>query len=155
MAVRETKLYGNERMEPSFHFQLFSRSSQEQLLRLSENRTRNWLLSTTRIVIKGTQGPKNEFVWFIGLTRQFKEISFAYSVLSDESKRSLYDRHGEAGLKVKNCVINLRRRKVAEAALTIFGARISTTCYSSTLGWTRRSGRRTLFLISMFVVTFH
>ncbi len=64
MAVRETKLYGNERMELSFHFQLFSRSSQEQLLRSFENLTRNWLLSTTLIVIKGTQGQKNEFVWF-------------------------------------------------------------------------------------------
>ena len=32
---------------------------------------------------------------------QFKEIAFAYSVLSDESKRSLYDRGGEDAIKVR------------------------------------------------------
>eukprot|EP00047_Mylnosiga_fluctuans_P003812 m.231081 g.231081 ORF g.231081 m.231081 type:complete len:426 (-) comp12161_c0_seq1:80-1357(-) len=30
---------------------------------------------------------------------KFKELSFAYSVLSDEEKRTVYDRHGEDGLK--------------------------------------------------------
>lgn len=30
---------------------------------------------------------------------QFKEISFAYEVLSDAEKRQVYDRHGEERLK--------------------------------------------------------
>lgn len=30
---------------------------------------------------------------------QFKEISLAYEVLSDEEKRQTYDRYGEEGLK--------------------------------------------------------
>jgi DnaJ-class molecular chaperone len=32
---------------------------------------------------------------------QFKEISNAYSILSDENKRSLYDRGGEEAVKVR------------------------------------------------------
>ena len=31
---------------------------------------------------------------------QFKELSFAYAVLSDEEKRKIYDRHGMVGIKV-------------------------------------------------------
>ncbi|KAJ0006864.1 hypothetical protein Pint_30794 [Pistacia integerrima] len=34
-----------------------------------------------------------------GAEQKFKEISNAYKVLSDDEKRSLYDRCGEAGLK--------------------------------------------------------
>lgn len=30
---------------------------------------------------------------------QFKEISFAHEVLSDQKKRDLYDRYGEKGLQ--------------------------------------------------------
>jgi curved DNA-binding protein CbpA len=36
---------------------------------------------------------------------QFKEISYAYSVISDEEKKQLYDRYGEQGLKVCACVV--------------------------------------------------
>ncbi|KAG8388265.1 hypothetical protein BUALT_Bualt02G0107700 [Buddleja alternifolia] len=34
-----------------------------------------------------------------GATEKFKEISAAYEVLSDDQKRALYDRYGEAGVK--------------------------------------------------------
>jgi DnaJ-class molecular chaperone len=34
-----------------------------------------------------------------GAEQKFKEISNAYEVLSDDDKRSIYDRYGEAGLK--------------------------------------------------------
>ncbi|KAE9448342.1 hypothetical protein C3L33_19755, partial [Rhododendron williamsianum] len=34
-----------------------------------------------------------------GAEQKFKEISNAYEVLSDDEKRSIYDRYGEAGLK--------------------------------------------------------
>ncbi|XP_050232713.1 uncharacterized protein LOC126681256 [Mercurialis annua] len=34
-----------------------------------------------------------------GATDKFKEISAAYEVLSDDSKRAMYDRYGEAGVK--------------------------------------------------------
>ncbi|KAI8871983.1 heat shock protein DnaJ, partial [Ramicandelaber brevisporus] len=32
-------------------------------------------------------------------TAKFKEISEAYEILSDDNKRSVYDRYGEEGLK--------------------------------------------------------
>lgn len=32
-------------------------------------------------------------------TWQFKEISFAYEVLSDKEKRQIYDQYGEKGLR--------------------------------------------------------
>lgn len=38
------------------------------------------------------------FVVFLCLT-QFKEISFAYEVLSNPEKKELYDRYGEQGLR--------------------------------------------------------
>lgn len=47
------------------------------------------------------------------LTVQFKEIAFAYSILSDEEKRTTYDRGGEAAIKV-----NIR-----QIVLTVSGGR--------------------------------
>ena len=35
--------------------------------------------------------------WLV--SAQFKEISFAYEVLSDKEKRATYDRYGEKGLR--------------------------------------------------------
>ena len=37
--------------------------------------------------------------WVLFFNFQFKEISYAYEVLSDPDKRQLYDRYGLEGLK--------------------------------------------------------
>ena len=41
----------------------------------------------------------NLFVFFIMFFLQFKDISFAYEVLSDPEKRETYDSYGLEGLK--------------------------------------------------------
>lgn len=45
---------------------------------------------------------------------QFKEISHAYDILSDEDKRGVYDRFGEEGLNVRHFVLlvcNAKKKK--------------------------------------------
>ncbi|CAL9130095.1 unnamed protein product [Musa textilis] len=65
-------------------------------LNLSRNSTLQEIKSAYRSLARKYHPDMNKSP---GAEERFKEISAAYEVLSDEEKRSLYDRYGEAGLQ--------------------------------------------------------
>ncbi|XP_072989584.1 uncharacterized protein [Typha latifolia] len=65
-------------------------------LNLSRNATLQEIKSSYRNLARKYHPDMNKGP---GAEEKFKEISAAYEVLSDEDKRSLYDRYGEAGLQ--------------------------------------------------------
>ncbi|KAL6003469.1 hypothetical protein ACLOJK_023699 [Asimina triloba] len=65
-------------------------------LKLSRNATLQEIKSSYRNLARKYHPDMNKNP---GAEEKFKEISAAYEVLSDDEKRSLYDRFGEAGLQ--------------------------------------------------------
>lgn len=66
------------------------------VLGVSRNASKNEIKSSYRKLARQYHPDVNKEP---GAEQKFKEISNAYEVLSDEEKRSLYDRYGEAGVK--------------------------------------------------------
>ncbi|KAF5767802.1 putative Heat shock protein DnaJ, cysteine-rich domain superfamily [Helianthus annuus] len=67
-----------------------------KLLKLPKNATLQEIKSSYRSLARKYHPDMNKSD---GAEEKFKEISAAYEVLSDEEKRSLYDRYGEAGVR--------------------------------------------------------
>ncbi|XAR49461.1 hypothetical protein NMG60_11032679 [Bertholletia excelsa] len=66
------------------------------VLGVSKNATKSEIKSAYRKLARSYHPDVNKEP---GAEQKFKEISNAYEVLSDDEKRSIYDRYGEAGLK--------------------------------------------------------
>ncbi|KAF3786360.1 Chaperone protein, partial [Nymphaea thermarum] len=66
------------------------------ILGVSKNASKSEIKSAYRKLARSYHPDVNKEA---GAEQKFKEISNAYEVLSDDEKRSLYDRYGEAGLK--------------------------------------------------------
>ncbi|CAL9233475.1 unnamed protein product [Arabidopsis halleri] len=66
------------------------------VLGVSKNATKSEIKSAYRKLARNYHPDVNKDP---GAEEKFKEISNAYEVLSDDEKKSLYDRYGEAGLK--------------------------------------------------------
>nr|APB03095.1 DnaJ-like protein [Antirrhinum majus] len=66
------------------------------VLGVSKNASKSDIKSTYRKLARSYHPDVNKES---GAEEKFKEISNAYEVLSDDEKRSIYDRYGEAGLK--------------------------------------------------------
>ncbi|XP_010531365.1 PREDICTED: chaperone protein dnaJ A6, chloroplastic [Tarenaya hassleriana] len=66
------------------------------VLGVSKNATKSEIKSAYRKLARNYHPDVNKDP---GAEQKFKEISNAYEVLSDDEKRSLYDRYGEAGVK--------------------------------------------------------
>lgn len=73
-----------------------SRSDYYATLNVSRNATLQEIKSSYRNLARKYHPDMNKSP---GAEEKFKEISAAYEVLSDDEKRSLYDRFGEAGLQ--------------------------------------------------------
>ncbi|KAF5206193.1 Chaperone protein dnaj, partial [Thalictrum thalictroides] len=66
------------------------------ILGVSKNASKSEIKSAYRKLARSYHPDVNKEA---GAEQKFKDISNAYEVLSDDEKRSLYDRYGEAGLK--------------------------------------------------------
>ncbi|XP_031476509.1 chaperone protein dnaJ A7A, chloroplastic-like [Nymphaea colorata] len=66
------------------------------ILGVSKNASKSEIKSAYRKLARSYHPDVNKEA---GAEQKFKEISNAYEVLSDDEKRSLYDKYGEAGLK--------------------------------------------------------
>lgn len=66
------------------------------VLGVSKNATKSEIKSAYRKLARNYHPDVNKEP---GAEEKFKEISNAYEVLSDDEKKSLYDRFGEAGVK--------------------------------------------------------
>ncbi|KAL8116617.1 chaperone protein dnaJ A6, chloroplastic-like [Apium graveolens] len=78
------------------HFTVRSKTDYYDVIGVSRNSSKSEIKSAYRKLARSYHPDVNKAA---GAEAKFKEISNAYEVLSDDEKRSIYDRYGEAGLK--------------------------------------------------------
>ncbi|KAK9096424.1 hypothetical protein Sjap_021921 [Stephania japonica] len=91
-----TRMSQNPRHIRGARFVVRADSDYYSVLGVSKNSSKSEIKSAYRKLARSYHPDVNKDP---GAEQKFKEISNAYEVLSDDEKRSLYDRYGEAGLK--------------------------------------------------------
>ncbi|XP_043719483.1 chaperone protein dnaJ A6, chloroplastic-like isoform X1 [Telopea speciosissima] len=95
-AVFRTRLTQNVRHHRGARLIVRADSDYYSVLGVSRNASKPEIKSAYRKLARSFHPDVNKEP---GAEQKFKEISNAYEVLSDDEKRSLYDKYGEAGLK--------------------------------------------------------
>lgn len=86
----------NSRHKRASRFVVRADGDYYSILGVSKNASKSEIKSAYRKLARSYHPDVNKEP---GAEQKFKEISNAYEVLSDDDKRSIYDRYGEAGLK--------------------------------------------------------
>ncbi|WOH04914.1 hypothetical protein DCAR_0624326 [Daucus carota subsp. sativus] len=95
-ALYNTRLYNNSSHQRRARLVVRANSDFYSILGVSKNANKSEIKSAYRKLARNYHPDVNKEP---GAEAKFKEISNAYEVLSDDEKRSIYDRYGEAGLK--------------------------------------------------------
>ncbi|KAL8097472.1 chaperone protein dnaJ A6, chloroplastic-like [Apium graveolens] len=95
-ALYNTRLYNNSSHHRGARLVVRANSDFYSVLGVSKNANKSEIKSAYRKLARNYHPDVNKEP---GAEAKFKEISNAYEVLSDDEKRSIYDRYGEAGLK--------------------------------------------------------
>ncbi|GER49209.1 chaperone protein DNAj [Striga asiatica] len=95
-ALSSSRSYKNPCQRRGARFIVRADRDYYSVLGVSKNSSKSEIKSAYRKLARSYHPDVNKEA---GAEEKFKEISNAYEVLSDDEKRSIYDRYGEAGLK--------------------------------------------------------
>ncbi|XP_024967498.1 chaperone protein dnaJ A7A, chloroplastic-like [Cynara cardunculus var. scolymus] len=95
-ALYDTRSIGNPRQRRGGRLVVRAEADFYSVLGVSQNASKAEIKSAYRKLARSYHPDVNKEP---GAEQRFKDISNAYEVLSDDDKRSIYDRYGEAGLK--------------------------------------------------------
>ncbi|KAI3770183.1 hypothetical protein L6452_01307 [Arctium lappa] len=95
-ALYDMRMIGNPRQRRCGRFVVRAEADFYSVLGVSQNASKAEIKSAYRKLARSYHPDVNKEP---GAEQRFKDISNAYEVLSDDDKRSIYDRYGEAGLK--------------------------------------------------------